>query len=62
MKSQVDEQYIIELIRQGKANKEIAGIIHTSEQSVKQYVHRLLKKHKCKNRVQLALKEIICST
>lgn len=57
MKSQVDEQYIIELIRQGKANKEIAGIIHTTEQAVKDRIHRLLRKHNCKNRTQLAMRE-----
>lgn len=50
-----DEQYIIELIRQGKANKEIAQVIHTSEEAVKNRIHRLLRKYDCKNRVQLAL-------
>ena len=57
MKSQVDEQYIIELIRQGKANREIAGLIQVTEQGVKDRIHRLLRKHKCKNRTQLALKD-----
>jgi len=55
MKNQVDEQYIIELIREGKANKEIAAMIHTTEGAVKDRIHRLLKKYNCKNRTQLAL-------
>lgn len=58
MNNQTNEQYIIELIREGKANKEIADIIHKSELSVKQTIHKLLKKYKCKNRVQLAIKGI----
>lgn len=49
------ENQIIELIREGKANKEIAGIIHCTEGAVKDRVHRLLRKYNCKNRVQLAL-------
>jgi len=57
MKNQ-DEKYIIQLIREGKANKEIADIIHKSELSVKQTIHNLLRKHNCKNRVQLAFKDI----
>jgi DNA-binding NarL/FixJ family response regulator len=53
MKSQ-DEQYIIELIREGKTNKEIAIAILTTEQTVKDRVHKLLRKYNCKNRTQLA--------
>lgn len=49
------ESYIIELIRQGKANKEIADEIHVSEDAIKNRIHRLLRKFDCKNRVQLAL-------
>jgi DNA-binding NarL/FixJ family response regulator len=55
MKNQTDEKYIIELIREGKANKEIAEQMRISEEAVKNRIHRLLKKHNCKNRVQLAL-------
>lgn len=54
MKSQVDEQYIIQLIRQGKANKEIADVIHKSIGATENIIHRLLRKHNCRNRVQLA--------
>jgi DNA-binding NarL/FixJ family response regulator len=49
------EQSIINLIRQGKANKEIAEYFKISEVAVKNRIHRLLKKYCCKNRVQLAL-------
>lgn len=59
MKNPVDEQYIIELIRQGKANKEIAEIIHTTEQGVKDRIHRLLRKYDCKNRTQLAMSNTV---
>jgi DNA-binding NarL/FixJ family response regulator len=59
MKNQIDEQYIIELIRQGKANKEIADIIHITEQAVKDRIHRLLRKHNCKNRTQLAMSNTV---
>lgn len=55
MRIQTNEQYIIELIREGKANKEIAEVINISEQAVKNRIHRLLRKYKCRNRVQLAL-------
>ena len=53
----VDEQYIIQLIREGKANKEIAAIIFKSVPTVKVHISRLMKKYNCKNRVQLALKD-----
>lgn len=55
MRNQNDEQYIIELIREGKANKEIAHAIHKSVGATENIIHRLLRKYKCKNRVQLAL-------
>lgn len=58
MINQNDEQYIIELIRQGKANKEIAPLIYKSVGTVKQIVSKLMKKHNCKNRVQLAMKDV----
>ena len=52
----VDEQCIIQLIREGKANKEIADELHKTVGAVENIIHRLFKKHQCKNRVQLALK------
>lgn len=57
MRNQIDEKYIIELIREGKANKEIADMINKSIPTVKVYISRLMKKYNCKNRVQLALKD-----
>lgn len=53
-----DEQYLIKLIQEGKKNSEIATTIFKSVPTVKQMVSQLLKKHKCKNRVQLAMKDI----
>ncbi|HEX6431804.1 MAG TPA: LuxR C-terminal-related transcriptional regulator [Niastella sp.] len=55
MKNQADEKYIIELIREGKANKEIADALHKSIGATENIIHRLLRKYNCKNRVQLAL-------
>ncbi len=57
MRNQNNELYIIELIREGKANKEIADVIHKSIGATENIIHRLLRKHGCKNRVQLALKD-----
>lgn len=57
MNNQANEQYIIQLIRQGKTNSEIAGLIFKSLPTVKQIVSKLMKKHNCKNRVQLAMKD-----
>lgn len=58
MRNQNDEQYIIELIREGMANKEIGELLHISEGAVKNRVHQLLRKHKCRNRVDLAIKTL----
>lgn len=58
MKNQVDEKYIIELIREGKANKEIAQITHKRKRTVDDIIRRLLRKHECKNRVELAIKTL----
>lgn len=49
------ELNIVDLIRQGKANKQIAAEINKSLPTVKVYVSKLMKKYNCKNRVQLAL-------
>jgi DNA-binding NarL/FixJ family response regulator len=57
MINQNDEQHVIELIREGKTNSEISAIIFKSIPTVKQIVSRLMKKHNCKNRVQLAMKD-----
>lgn len=57
MKNQ-DEQYIIQLIREGKANKEIADVFGITENAMKNRVHRMLRKYQCKNRVELAFKTV----
>lgn len=57
MRNQQDEQHVIELIKQGKTNSEIAATIFKSLPTVKQIVSKLMKKHNCKNRVQLAMKD-----
>lgn len=58
MKTKTDEKYIIELIREGKANKEIGVLLHISEGAVKNRVHQLFRKYNCKNRVDLAIKTL----
>lgn len=62
MRNQNDEQYIIELIREGKANKEIAEVTHKKKRTVDDIIRRLLRKHKCRNRVELAIKTLEGST
>lgn len=62
MNNQTNEQYIIELIRQGKANKEIAILTGKQKRTIDDIIHRLLRKHKCKNRVELAIKTLQGST
>lgn len=59
MKNQADEQYIIELIREGKANKEIAAVVHKPVRTLEGIVYRLMRKYKCRNRVELAIKGIV---
>lgn len=58
MINQTDEQYIIGLIREGKANKEIGGMLHKPKRTIDDIIHRLLIKHKCKNRIELAMKHV----
>lgn len=53
-----NEQYIISLIREGKANKEIAEQLHKPKRTIDDIIRRLLKKHRCKNRVELAIKTL----
>ncbi len=61
MKQQT-ESYVIELIRQGLTNKEIAGYVHKRKRAVDDIIHRMLKKYKCKNRVELATKDVSRNT
>lgn len=50
------EIYIVELIGQGKANKEIASLVHKPKRTVDDIIHRMLLKLKCRNRAQLVAK------
>jgi two-component system nitrate/nitrite response regulator NarL len=52
------ERQVLELIRQGLANKEIADALHISEATVKNHVHNLLEKLQVKRRLQAARMEI----
>lgn len=48
------EQQIIQLICNGKSNKEIEDMLFLSSHTVKEYIYRIYKKTGVKNRVQLA--------
>jgi len=56
MSNQTNEQQIIQLIQEGKTNKEIAAVIFKSLSATKMTVQKIMKKHSCKNRAQLAAK------
>lgn len=54
------EQQLMQLIREGLSNKEMAARLHLSEQTVKNHVHRMLRKVGAPDRVamiELALAE-----
>lgn len=50
------ERQIVGLIRQAKANKEIAYELCLTEGTVKDYLHNIFRKLGVKNRTELALK------
>lgn len=50
------ERQIVALIRQAKANKEIAYELCLTEGTVKDYLHTIFKKLGVRNRTELALK------
>lgn len=54
----IREYEVLDLVRRGLSNREIADRLCISERTVKSHVNRLLQKFQVKNRVQLAL----CST
>lgn len=56
MRARIPNDKVIELIAEGKGNKEIATELSTTTQSIKDKIHKLLKKYKCKNRTELAIK------
>ena len=49
------ERQIVDLIRQAKANKEIAYELHLTEGTVKEYLNRIFRKLDVKNRTELAI-------
>ena len=49
------ERQVIELIKQAKTNKEVAQDLLLSEGTVKEYLVRIFKKLRVKNRTDLAL-------
>jgi DNA-binding NarL/FixJ family response regulator len=51
------EKQVVALIRQAKANKEIAYELCLSEGTVKEYLNRIFKKLQVRNRTELALRE-----
>ncbi len=49
------ERQIVELVRQAKANKEIAYELHLSEGTVKEYLNRIFRKLEVRSRTELAI-------
>jgi DNA-binding NarL/FixJ family response regulator len=50
------EQTILELVAEGKTNKEIGATLYLSEKTVKHYMTNILQKLQVRNRVEAALK------
>jgi DNA-binding NarL/FixJ family response regulator len=50
------ERQIVSLVRQAKANKEIAAELCLTEGTVKEYFHRIFRKLDIRNRTELALR------
>ena len=51
----VQEERIIQLIAEGKSNKEIAALLDYTEGTVKNYISRVLQKTGCRDRTRLAV-------
>ena len=49
------EKQVIELVRQGKLNKEIGYLLHLSEGTIKTYLHAIFQKAGVTNRTELAV-------
>jgi len=52
------EERIVELIAQGKSNKQIAATVFLAEGTVKNYVSRIMDKLHARNRIELAVRAI----
>lgn len=49
------EQQVVDLVSQGKLNKEIAHKLHLTEGTIKEYLNRIFRKLGVTNRTQLAV-------
>jgi len=49
------EKQVVDLVKQAKANKEIAYQLHLSEGTVKEYLNRIFRKLAVSNRTELAV-------
>jgi DNA-binding NarL/FixJ family response regulator len=50
------ERQIVDLVREAKANKEIAAELCLTEGTIKEYLHHIFRKLGVKNRTELALR------
>jgi DNA-binding NarL/FixJ family response regulator len=55
-KKEIQAEQVIQLIAEGKANKEIATQLHKSKHTIDGIVRQLLRLHSCRNRTELAIK------
>jgi DNA-binding NarL/FixJ family response regulator len=49
------EHQVIDLVAQGKLNKEISYALHLSEGTIKEYMHKIFRKVGVTNRTELAI-------
>jgi DNA-binding NarL/FixJ family response regulator len=57
-KIKIPRDKVIQLIAEGKANKEIAAVFSTTKGTIECIVHKLLREYNCKNRTELAIKAL----
>jgi two-component system, NarL family, nitrate/nitrite response regulator NarL len=51
------ERQIVSLVREAKANKEIAAELCLTEGTIKEYLHHIFRKLRVRNRTELALRQ-----
>ena len=49
------ERQVVDLVAQGKANKEIAFVLLLAEGTIKEYLNRIFRKLSVSNRTELAI-------
>jgi DNA-binding NarL/FixJ family response regulator len=49
------ESQLAELIAQGKSNRVISAGLHLSESTIREYLHRMFRKFRLRNRTGLAV-------